>query len=294
MGRRHPHGLGLGANQVLGNVIRNTGRGGIFGAQSTDLVIRHNRVTGSGGPGLGIEIWGGCPRSLIEDNTVDHWISVDKLPVGGAPQCGRRRRRHAEVSGNRDYRPRICGDRQRRQAGRSRRPVGLQQARQEQRLLGLHRCGIAWCGPRSFRVKAGASPTTTLSLQLGEHGAGRPACAVRSQRPRLSHQRVCRGLTFERCSSRTTPDRPATGRQGRGCLRTSSVNHHPQRSGSGRRTARLFRPATERLYGAGNKSDQLPAAKPFAGAVPTADFVLPAEVRRSACRLSLHFPRGVR
>ena len=64
-------------NQVIGNVVRNTGRGGIFGAQSTDLVIRNNRVTGSGGPGLGIEIWGGCHRSLIEDNTADHWISVD-------------------------------------------------------------------------------------------------------------------------------------------------------------------------------------------------------------------------
>ena len=64
-------------NQVIGNVIHNTGRGGIFGAQSAELVIRNNRVTGSGGPGLGIEIWGGCHRSLIEDNVVDHWISVD-------------------------------------------------------------------------------------------------------------------------------------------------------------------------------------------------------------------------
>jgi parallel beta-helix repeat protein len=67
-------------NQVVGNVIRNTGRGGIFAAQSAELVIRNNRVTGSGGggPGLGIEIWGGCPRSLIEDNSIDHWLSVDR------------------------------------------------------------------------------------------------------------------------------------------------------------------------------------------------------------------------
>lgn len=65
-------------NQVERNVIRDTGRGGIFGDHSAELVIRNNQVSGSGGEGLGIEIWGGCPRSLIEDNLVDHWISVDQ------------------------------------------------------------------------------------------------------------------------------------------------------------------------------------------------------------------------
>jgi parallel beta-helix repeat protein len=65
-------------NRVLGNTITNTGRGGIFGDHSAELVIRNNRVSGSGGEGLGIEIWGGCPRSLIENNAVDHWISVDQ------------------------------------------------------------------------------------------------------------------------------------------------------------------------------------------------------------------------
>ncbi|MGE5609316.1 MAG: right-handed parallel beta-helix repeat-containing protein, partial [Bacillota bacterium] len=65
-------------NCVQGNVIHNTGRGGIFGDHSAELIIRNNRVSGSGGEGLGIEIWGGCPRSLIEDNVVDHWISVDQ------------------------------------------------------------------------------------------------------------------------------------------------------------------------------------------------------------------------
>jgi parallel beta-helix repeat protein len=64
-------------NRVEGNVIRDTGRGGIFGDHSAELVIRGNRVSGSGGEGLGIEIWGGCPRSLIEDNVIDHWLSVD-------------------------------------------------------------------------------------------------------------------------------------------------------------------------------------------------------------------------
>ena len=62
-------------------VIRKTGRGGIFGDHSAELVIRKNRVSGSGGTGLGIEIWGGCPRSVIEDNVIDHWLSVDNSPV---------------------------------------------------------------------------------------------------------------------------------------------------------------------------------------------------------------------
>jgi len=68
---------GSARNQVIGNAIHRTGRGGIFGDHSAELIIRHNRVSGSGGEGLGIEIWGGCPRSLIEDNVVDHWLSVD-------------------------------------------------------------------------------------------------------------------------------------------------------------------------------------------------------------------------
>ena len=50
------------------------------------MIIRGNRVSGSGGEGLGIEIWGGCPRSLIEDNVIDHWLSVD----GGTQSAVRR------------------------------------------------------------------------------------------------------------------------------------------------------------------------------------------------------------
>ena len=69
---------GSARNQIVGNTIRTTGRGGIFGDHSAELVIRNNRVSGSSGEGLGIEIWGGCPKSLIEDNVVDHWISVDQ------------------------------------------------------------------------------------------------------------------------------------------------------------------------------------------------------------------------
>jgi hypothetical protein len=78
---------GSSRNRIEGNTIRNTGRGGIFGDNgSTDLVIRDNRVAGSGGEGLGIEVWGGCDRSVIEDNTIDHWLSV-----GGCDYCAVRR-----------------------------------------------------------------------------------------------------------------------------------------------------------------------------------------------------------
>lgn len=64
-------------NLIERNTVRTTGRGGIFGDNSDELIIRNNTVSGSGGEGLGIEIWGGCLRSIIEDNRIDHWLSVD-------------------------------------------------------------------------------------------------------------------------------------------------------------------------------------------------------------------------
>lgn len=78
---------GSSRNQVLRNVIRNTGRGGILANDgSTDLVIRGNLVSGSGGEGLGIEVWGHCDRAVIEDNRIDHWLSI-----GGCDFCAVRR-----------------------------------------------------------------------------------------------------------------------------------------------------------------------------------------------------------
>jgi hypothetical protein len=65
---------------VEGNVIEKTGRGGILcDNNSTNLVIRDNTVNRCGlfSEGLGIEIWGGCGYSIIEDNVIDHWLSVD-------------------------------------------------------------------------------------------------------------------------------------------------------------------------------------------------------------------------
>jgi hypothetical protein len=73
-------------NRIDGNVIERTGRGGIFGDHSAELTIVGNRVSGSGGEGLGIEIWEQCVRSVIEDNRIDHWLSV-----GGGDQSAVRR-----------------------------------------------------------------------------------------------------------------------------------------------------------------------------------------------------------
>jgi hypothetical protein len=70
---------GSSRNQVLRNVVDNTGRGGIFANDgSTDLIISSNTVTRSGRKAekLGIEIWGNCDRGVIEDNRIDHWLSI--------------------------------------------------------------------------------------------------------------------------------------------------------------------------------------------------------------------------
>ena len=85
-------------NQVLRNVVDNTGRGGIFADNgSSDLVIRHNTVTRSGRKAekLGLEIWKDCDRVVIEDNAVDHWLSV-----GGAARVAVRRNTIRDKTGD--------------------------------------------------------------------------------------------------------------------------------------------------------------------------------------------------
>jgi hypothetical protein len=72
---------GSSRNHILRNVIDNTGRGGIFGNDGcTDLVIQHNTVTRSGQTDqkLGIELANGCDRATIEDNSIDHWLSISE------------------------------------------------------------------------------------------------------------------------------------------------------------------------------------------------------------------------
>ncbi|MEX2381097.1 MAG: right-handed parallel beta-helix repeat-containing protein [Opitutales bacterium] len=73
-------GEGSRGNLIEENDLTGFGRGGILTTRgSTDTIIRNNRVRdfGHAGPGLGIEVWGNGERVVIEDNIVDHWISVD-------------------------------------------------------------------------------------------------------------------------------------------------------------------------------------------------------------------------
>lgn len=92
---------GSSRNKVLGNTIVDTGRGGIFADNgSTDILIRGNTVEGSQGEGLGIEVWGESDRSVIEDNHIDHWLSV-----GGSHYCAVRRNTIASKAG--EYK--FCG-----------------------------------------------------------------------------------------------------------------------------------------------------------------------------------------
>lgn len=69
-------------NQITANTTRDTGRGGILcNDGAADLIIRKNTITGSGhhpkGEGLGIELQTNCDRAIIEDNHIDHWLSID-------------------------------------------------------------------------------------------------------------------------------------------------------------------------------------------------------------------------
>ena len=70
---------GSSRNRIIGNTIDQTGRGGILCNDGcNDLIIQKNKITGSGGENLGIELWGGvpCDRAIVEDNQVDHWLSI--------------------------------------------------------------------------------------------------------------------------------------------------------------------------------------------------------------------------
>jgi PKD repeat protein len=76
-GIRSAHGSSR--NSFLRNYIEDTGRGGILANNgSTDLIVRNNVVKGSGHytEGLGIEIWGESHRAIVEDNVIDHWLSI--------------------------------------------------------------------------------------------------------------------------------------------------------------------------------------------------------------------------
>ncbi|HZG75681.1 MAG TPA: NPCBM/NEW2 domain-containing protein [Paenibacillus sp.] len=72
-------GWGSHGARIENNVIRDTGRGGIFANDGCyNTVVRGNTVSGSGlkEHGLSIELHTNCNYSLIEDNVADHWISA--------------------------------------------------------------------------------------------------------------------------------------------------------------------------------------------------------------------------
>ena len=78
-----PWGAGLrvsepcSGNQILRNIIHNTGRGGIFTNNgATDVVISENIVTGSHGIAFAIEVHSRSVRTVVEDNIVDHGLSI--------------------------------------------------------------------------------------------------------------------------------------------------------------------------------------------------------------------------
>lgn len=78
----------LSKNKILRNNISYVGRGGICGYNSEDLVIQNNIISNSAlkTSNLAIELWQGCHRGVIEDNIMDHRVSID-----GSDYCAIRR-----------------------------------------------------------------------------------------------------------------------------------------------------------------------------------------------------------
>ena len=77
-------------NQVVGNVIHNTGRGGIFGDHSPELVIRNNQRERLRRRGAGDRDLGRLP-TLADRRQRDRPLAQRRpgAPVGRAPQRGR-------------------------------------------------------------------------------------------------------------------------------------------------------------------------------------------------------------
>jgi chitodextrinase len=72
-------GWGSDHSLIENNYVADTGRGGIFvNDDSPYAIVRGNTVTGTGQQmeGLGIELHTNVDYSLVENNTVDHWIST--------------------------------------------------------------------------------------------------------------------------------------------------------------------------------------------------------------------------
>lgn len=80
---------GSSRNQILRNIVDNTGRGGILANDGcSGLIISDNKVSRSGRKAekLGVEVWRDCDEGVIEDNLIDHWLSL-----GGVRRAAARR-----------------------------------------------------------------------------------------------------------------------------------------------------------------------------------------------------------
>jgi parallel beta-helix repeat protein len=273
---------GSARNLISGNVVRNTGRGGIFGAQSVELVIRNNRVSGSGGEGLGIEIWGGCARSLIEDNVIDHWLSVDQ---GG--QSAIRRNTIGADDGTLKFlgieiiaRDVVVTDNVVQRGAQ----IGLSVSNKPVKnnvYWGYNtvRDCVQW-GAQLQGESGGIAHQYFYRCCLENTLRGDPRAGYKDSGHGFRTNGACRGLVFEEC---TFQNNGGAGVQlgGRDVdalefLRsTISGNGLAAVTGASQSTALEFTDCkVER-----NKSDQLPAARPFSHPRPLADFRAPASIR---------------
>ncbi len=274
---------GSSRNRILRNFIDNTGRGGIFGDNgSTDLVIQGNTISGSHGEGLAIEVWGGCDRAVIEDNRMDHWLSI-----GGSDCCAVRRNVIRDTSG--EYK--FCGIE----------GIGSYCVITDNTVDGGQKIGLSVSGPQPKEYIYWAHNAVRGCIQWGaqfQGEAGGIACHYLYRNTfegmpvgvgpvwypgdeghgfRINGN--TRGLTFEECRF------AGNGRAGLQCVGAGiDTLHFVRCTITGNKGPAIIGLAN---YSAlewsdcvvtGNAGDALPPARPFPAPAPTASFAAPAEV----------------
>ncbi len=275
---------GSSNNRILRCTIENTGRGGIFTDNgSTDNIIQYNTVNGSGGEGLGIEVWGGSDRSLIEHNTIDHWLSI-----GGCSTCAARHNTISDHSGAYKF----CGIE----------AIGSYIIVTDNTVDGGAKIGLSLSSPHVMNYFLWARNTVRECNQWGSQLQGEAGgiawhyfydCTFENMPVGVGPVwypgdegygfRVlgnCRNITFENCVFRNNA---RLGLQLLGpnvdalyflnC--TISGNSRAAVSGPSGYTALEF----ENCAVSGNGSDALPERKSFATARPAASFTAPREAR---------------
>ena len=275
---------GSSRNRVLRNTIDQTGRGGIFADNgSAECVIQHNTVSGSGGEGLGIEVWGGCDRSVIEDNAIDHWLSI-----GGCDYCAARRNSISDHSGAYKF----CGIE----------GIGSWLVITDNTIDGGQKIGLSVSSPQPKQYVYWADNLVRACNQWGAQFQGEAGGIAYHYLYRCRFEEMpvgvgpvwypgdegygfrsnghCRDVTFEECAFNGN-HRLGIQFVGQGIDRLSFVrcaikdNRGPAIRGPGDYTALEWTDCTV----TGNGSDALPAAKPFAHPPPAAAFDAPDTVR---------------